>query len=180
MRLIAEVVMKSTILFRQLFDQESFTYSYLLADPNSKEGLLIDPVKEQIERDLTLIAELGIKLKYVLDTHIHADHITGSGLIRERIKGVQTVLSEGSHVHCANLILSNGDELSCGSLKLKALATPGHTSGCMSYYIDGMVFTGDTLLIRGCGRTDFQQGSPEQLYNSVRQKLFTLPDCTLV
>ncbi len=168
------------MLQRQLFDADTWTYTYLLVDSQSKEGILIDPVRERIERDLKLVEELEVDLKYVLDTHVHADHITSAGLIRERKQGVKTVFGEGADVGCADIDIRDGDILQLGSMTLKAFSTPGHTSGCMSYYIDGKVFTGDALFIRGCGRTDFQQGNSEQLYDSVTRKLFTLPDETVV
>lgn len=168
------------MLLRQLFDADTWTYTYLLADTQSQEGILIDPLREQIKRDLKLVEELEIDLKYVLDTHVHADHITSAGLIRDQKQGVKTVFGEGAGVGCADINIQDGDTLQLGSMSLKAFSTPGHTSGCMSYYFEGNVFTGDALFIRGCGRTDFQQGNPEQLYESVTQKLFKLPDKTVV
>lgn len=172
--------MNSAILFRQLFDPESSSYTYLLADRKTKQGILIDPVKEQFERDIKLIQELGIKLKYVLDTHVHADHITSTGLFKAKFPALKSVFGAAAEVSCADISIADGDELHFGSYAIKALATPGHTAGCTSFYAEGMVFTGDTLLIRGCGRTDFQQGDAEQLYHSVQQKLYTLDDETLV
>lgn len=166
-------------IFYQLFEHESSTYTYLIADSESKEAALIDPVLETIERDLLLVKELGLNLKYVLDTHIHADHITGAGEIRRRTQA-RTAVSAASQVSCADILLQHGDELLLGHQKISALATPGHTSSCMSFLFDGRVFTGDALLIRGSGRTDFQQGSAETLYESVHQRLFTLPDNTQV
>lgn len=163
----------------QLFECETSTYTYLLTDPKTKEAVLIDPVIETLERDLKLIKELGVKLKYVLDTHIHADHITAAGEIRKRL-GVQTAVSEDAQVDCVDIPLSDGQKLKFGSYEIEALSTPGHTDSCMSFYSEGMVFTGDALLIRGCGRTDFQQGSSDKLFDSVRGKLFTLPDETIV
>ncbi len=167
-----------SLIFRQLFDLESSTYTYLLADPESKEGVIIDPVKEHLERDVQLIKDLDIKLKYVLETHLHADHITSSALIREAT-GAKICIGD-SEVKCADITISDGMEIEFGKYTIKILATPGHTSGCRCYYVDGMVFTGDTLLIRGCGRTDFQGGSAETLYKNINEKLFTLPDQTLV
>ncbi|MEQ1879278.1 MAG: MBL fold metallo-hydrolase, partial [Bdellovibrionia bacterium] len=121
----------------------------------------------------------GLNLKYVLDTHVHADHITGAGEIRRRT-GAKSAVSEGARVDCVDILLKDGQELLIGNRKIKALATPGHTDSCMSFAFEGRIFTGDALLIRGCGRTDFQQGSSEKLYTSVREKLFTLPDETMV
>lgn len=172
-------VMKTDIIFHQLFDSESATYTYLIADPKTKEAALIDPVLETVDRDLKLIEELGLRLMYVLDTHIHADHITGAGEIRRRT-GVQTAVSKDAQVDCVDIPLEDGQELLLGDRKIHVLATPGHTNTCMTYVFEGRAFTGDALLIRGCGRTDFQQGSSEKLYESVVGKLFHLPDETLV
>lgn len=171
--------MNKKIIFQQLFEHESSTYSYLIADPVSKEAALIDPVLETVDRDLKLIEELGLKLKYVLDTHVHADHITGAGEIRKRT-AARTAVSAEAEVSCVDLPLQDGDELLLGDKKIIALATPGHTNSCMSFLFEGCVFTGDALLIRGTGRTDFQQGSSDKLFESVRNKLFSLPDETLV
>lgn len=171
--------MDAKAIFYQLFEKESSTYTYLIADPATKEAALIDPVLETADRDLTLIAELGLKLKYVLDTHIHADHITGAGEIRKRTQA-QTAVSHDAHVDCADIALHDGQELFLGQRKILVLATPGHTNSCMSFVFENKVFTGDALLIRGCGRTDFQQGSSEKLYESVHKKLFTLPAGTQV
>ncbi len=169
----------SGLLCRQLFDRDSFTYTYLIVDMATHEGALIDPVMEQFERDLQYIEELGIELLYVFETHAHADHITSAGLLRQKT-GAKIIFSKNAGIEAIDLALEDGDELPLGSYTVKSLATPGHTSGCMSYYIDGKVFTGDTLLIRGCGRTDFQQGDAKVLYDNVSNKLFTLPDDTIV
>jgi len=167
------------MIFRQLFDHESSTYTYLVGDEKSKEAVLIDPVREHIGRDSKLVEELGLKLIYALETHIHADHITGGGELRLRT-GCKTAVGNLAKVQCADIYLNDGDELKLGSLSLRALATPGHTNSCTSYSMPGFVFTGDCLLIRGCGRTDFQEGSSEKLFHSVREKLFKLPDETIV
>lgn len=171
--------MTADAIVYQLLEYESFTYTYLIADPLSKEAALIDSVFETVDRDLQLIDELGLKLKFVIDTHVHADHITGAGEIRKRT-AVKSAVSAVANIDCADIPLEDGQELMLGTRKIRALATPGHTNSCMSYLFEGCVFTGDALLIRGCGRTDFQQGSSERLFASVREKLFTLPGETLV
>lgn len=169
----------NSIIFRQLFDSKSSTYTYLLADSETLEGIAIDTVKENHERDLKLIKELGIKLLYTLETHIHADHITGAGLLKKATQ-CKIMVNKDSSAKNADKTFSDGDEINFGRHSLQALATPGHTDSCTSFYMPGIVFTGDALLIRACGRTDFQQGSPEKLYDSIQKKLFTLPDETLM
>src|SRR5882672_4209709 len=167
------------MIFRQLFDQQSSTYTYLLAD--AREALLIDPVFEQARRDVALVEELGLKLKWTLETHVHADHVTGAWLLRERL-GSRIAVPKASGAEGADQFLASDEKISFGKRALQALPTPGHTSGCMSYVLDdrSMVFTGDALLIRGCGRTDFQGGNPRTLYGSVRSQIFSLPDdCTV-
>jgi sulfur dioxygenase len=169
------------MLFRQLFDPETSTYTYLLADETTRDAIIIDPVLTQIERDLGLIEDLGLQLRYALDTHVHADHVTALGSLRERI-GVTTVVSERAGVGCADILVKEGDTLQFGAHRIEVVETPGHTSGCLSYVLSDrtMAFTGDALLIRGCGRTDFQEGSSHELYRSVHDKLFTLPAHTLI
>ncbi len=167
------------MIIRQLFDYETWTYTYLIADKVSKEAIIIDPVLTHIERDIRLISELGLTLKYSLDTHVHADHITASGHLRDRL-GCKTGLAAVNGVDCADIALYDGDRLVFGRHELITISTPGHTSGCLSYYVEGYVFTGDSLFIRGCGRTDFQQGDSGQLYESITTRLYALPDETVV
>lgn len=167
------------MIFRQLLDAETSTYSYILADEESREAALIDSVLEQVDRDLQCLQDLNLTLKYILETHIHADHITGASVLREKT-GAKTAVAKASNVDCADLLLSDADRLQLGAVEIQVLATPGHTNSCLSYYVGDRVFTGDALLIRGCGRTDFQEGSSERLFDSVRKKLFALPDETLV
>ncbi len=167
------------ILFRQLFDRESATYTYLLSDGISGQAILIDPVLECLDRDLNLVGELGLTLSHSLETHAHADHITSSGELRERTHCV-TVVSAASGVKCADRLVKEGDEILSGSLRVTVLSTPGHTNGCVSYLCQGRIFTGDALCIRSAGRTDFQAGSAETLFRSIHDKLYTLPDSTLV
>lgn len=173
------VDMRSDIIFHQLFESESSTYTYIIADKKTKEAAIIDPVLETVDRDLKLIEELGLRLMYVLDTHIHADHITGAGEIRKRTQA-KTAVSQEAEVQCVDIPLEDGQELLLGDKKIKIIATPGHTNTCLTYSFEGMIFTGDALLIRGCGRTDFQQGSSERLYESVHEKLFKLSSDTII
>jgi glyoxylase-like metal-dependent hydrolase (beta-lactamase superfamily II) len=167
------------MIFRQLFDSGSSTYSYLLADDGS--ALLIDPVLEQAARDAALIAELGLKLLWTLETHVHADHITGASILKELL-GSRIGVSATANATGADRVLREGDKIEFGSRFLDARTTPGHTAGCLTYVLDdqAVAFTGDCLLIRGCGRTDFQGGSSTQLYRSIREKIFTLPDDCLL
>lgn len=168
------------MLFRQLYDNETSTYTYLIADETSKEAVLVDPVLEQVERDLKLLQELGLTLRACLETHIHADHITGTGKLRE-VTGCEGIVPENASAACANRFIKDGEILQVGEIEVKAIATLGHTDSHMSYLVNGdRVLTGDSLFIRGCGRTDFQSGDPGLMYEHVTEKLFTLPDQTLV
>jgi glyoxylase-like metal-dependent hydrolase (beta-lactamase superfamily II) len=167
------------MFFRQLFDSESSTYTYLLADESTREAVIIDPVKEHVAEYLDLLARENLRLKHVLDTHVHADHVTGAGELRAET-GAPTAMSEFSKAACVSLRLKDGDELAFGNNRLNTIHTPGHTPCSASYLVDGKVFTGDALLIDGCGRTDFQGGSAERLWDSITKKLFTLPPDTLV
>lgn len=168
--------MSATLLFKQLFDQASGTYTYLLADENSRHAVLIDSVYEQHERDLSLIRELELKLLACLETHCHADHVTGAWLMQHAL-GAQIAASARSDIAPLDKLLLQGDKVAFGHHALVVLETPGHTDGCISFVLDdhSAVFTGDSLLIRGCGRTDFQQGSAQKLYHSIKDKLFQLP-----
>jgi len=167
------------MLFRQLFDRDTSTYTYLLADQATGEAIIIDPVDTQLERDIQLIRELGLRLSYAFDTHVHADHITSTGALRERL-GCTSGVSKHGHVACADLQLAEADQFRFGRHEIRVLETPGHTDGCLSFVCESRVITGDALLIRGCGRTDFQQGDAGTLYDSISNKLFTLPADTLV
>lgn len=169
--------MEQNLIFHQLFEKETSTYTYLLGDSESKEAVLIDPVAEMIERDLGLVKELGLKLKYVLETHVHADHITAAGEIRRRT-GAQIGVSAAYKMALVDLHLEEGQILTFGKNNIKIIHTPGHTSGCLTYHLNNLIFTGDALLVKGCGRTDFQEGSADQLFSSVREKLFKLSDET--
>lgn len=168
------------MIFRQLQDQVSNTFTYFLADEKTKEGVVIDPVLENVERDFQLINHLGIKLLWILDTHVHADHITGSSMLKLKT-GAKTGLGKATQVACVDHLFAEGEKIIFGQHLLQVIATPGHTNGCTTYYLDrDCVFTGDTLLIQGCGRTDFQEGSSEKLFSSVHDKLFILPDHVVV
>eukprot|EP00465_Bigelowiella_longifila_P005938 CAMPEP_0185269186 /NCGR_PEP_ID=MMETSP1359-20130426/39099_1 /TAXON_ID=552665 /ORGANISM="Bigelowiella longifila, Strain CCMP242" /LENGTH=248 /DNA_ID=CAMNT_0027860245 /DNA_START=6 /DNA_END=752 /DNA_ORIENTATION=- len=171
----------SGAIIRQLFEKNSSTYTYVVACPSTKECCLIDPVLVTVERDLAFIEKAGYTLKYCLNTHVHADHITGSGRIKLANTNVKSVISEASKAK-ADLQVKDGDDIKIGSVTIHVRATPGHTAGCVTYVVAGgsAAFTGDALLINGCGRTDFQQGNPGQLYESVWGKIFSLPSgCTL-
>lgn len=168
------------MLFRQLFDAQTSTYTYLIADESTKEAVLIDPVLEQVERDYKLIKELGLILYLCIETHIHADHITGTNKLHQ-LTGCLSIVPQRSIVTCADVRIEDGDRLGVGKVNIKAISTPGHTSCHMAYLVnEDRVLTGDALLIRGCGRTDFQDGDAGTLYDSVTHKLFTLPDNTLI
>ncbi|XP_051261848.1 persulfide dioxygenase ETHE1, mitochondrial isoform X3 [Dicentrarchus labrax] len=177
----SRVALTQGLLFKQLFESESSTYTYLLADTETKEAILIDPVLETIDRDLKLIHELGLNLKVAVNTHCHADHITSTGLMKKRLVGLKSAISKLSGAS-ADIHLSEGDKINFGKHYLTVRETPGHTDGCVTLVLgdQSMAFTGDTLLIRGCGRTDFQQGCAKRLYESIHQKIFTLPDHCLV
>lgn len=167
------------MLFRQLFDPETSTYTYLIAN-NSKEALLVDPVQEQVERDVKLLDELGLTLRYCLETHIHADHVTGTGQLRG-LTGCQGIVPERAEAVCADRLIRDGEVLDLGEVNVRAIATPGHTDSHMAYLVnEDRILTGDSLLIRGCGRTDFQSGNAGTLYDYVVQQLFTLPEAMLV
>ena len=164
------------LIFRQLFDAPSSTYTYLLGDAATGEAVVIDPVFENARRDAALLRELGLRLVASVDTHVHADHVTGAWLLRQRC-GSRIMLAAAGGATGADRLLAHGDRVDFGGRHLEVRATPGHTSGCLTLVLDDhrMAFTGDALLIRGCGRTDFQQGSPQRLYRSVHEQILTLP-----
>lgn len=169
------------MILRQLFDPQSSTYTYLLADELSRQAVLIDPVFEQVRRDAALIDELGLKLLWTLETHVHADHVTGASMLRDKL-GSRIALAAASGAEGADRYLAAGDHIDFGKRHLDVRPTPGHTNGCMTYVLDDQTaaFTGDALLIRGCGRTDFQQGSADTLYRSIHEQVFTLPETCLL
>jgi sulfur dioxygenase len=167
------------MLFRQLFDRESSTYTYLLAPSEGGEALLIDPVAANAQQYVQLIDEMDLKLVLAVDTHIHADHVTGLGILREST-GCASAMGVMTQTECVSLHFREGEKLKVGALQLDILYTPGHTDDSYSFVLPDRVFTGDTLLIRGTGRTDFQNGDPAAQYDSLFGKLLKLPDQTLV
>ena len=176
----------NNVEIRQLFETESSTYSYILMDKSTKEAVLIDPVIETVERDIAVLRNLGAKLLYVLNTHVHTDHITGSGRLKDTLNvgenaNLQSVISKASSAH-ADILVENGDTIVFGAQVLTVRNTPGHTPGCVTYVLNNQThaFCGDTVLIGGCGRTDFQGGDPAVLYDSVMENIFTLPNNTVL
>lgn len=169
------------MIFRQLFDSASSTYTYLLACGAKHEAVLIDPVFEKHDRDVALIRELGLRVKYVLDTHVHADHVTGAWLMKEAL-GAEIGGSVHSGAKCLDISLGQGQAVHFGDCEIEVRETPGHTAGCLTYVTSdqSMAFTGDCLLIRGAGRTDFQGGDVHQMWRSIRGQIFTLPDECLI
>ncbi len=173
------------MIFRQLFDRETCTYTYVLGDPSTRRAALVDTVREHVGRDLALLEELGLTLSAVMETHVHADHVTAAGELRRRTGATCHVPRLGG-APCADVPLGDGDVVRVGAVALRVLATPGHTSGCVSYLVSAgdaepdSVLTGDALLIRGCGRTDFQEGDAGRLWDSVHTRLFGLPDAMRV
>ncbi|CAK6697757.1 rhodanese-like domain-containing protein [Synechococcus sp. CBW1107] len=170
-----------SLLFRQLFDADTGTFTYLLADVPSRQGVLIDSVYEQHARDLSLIRELGIELVASIDTHAHADHVTGSWLMHDAT-GCAIALSAAARADNVTLPLNHGDRVTFGGRSVEIRSTPGHTNGCITVVLDdhSMAFTGDALLVRGCGRCDFQQGNAHTLWNSIKEQIFTLPESCLL
>lgn len=171
------------MIFRQLFDRDTWTYTYLLGDEATGQAVLIDPVLEQVDRDARTILELGLQLVYTLETHVHADHVTGSGALRDRL-GSRSVVSVRAGADCADVHVDTGDRLQFGEHTVEVFATPGHTDGCMTYVVRDadqvLAFTGDAIFVRGCGRTDFQAGDARALYRSVHGTIFELPDDALL
>ena len=167
------------MIFRQLFDQESSTYTYLLGDERSREAIIIDSVFEESRRDRALLEELGLRLVRTIDTHCHADHVTGAWLLKQHT-GCEICVSADAGIEGADVYLKHRDRIPFGVRYLVARSTPGHTSGCMVYVLDdeSTAFTGDTLLIRGCGRTDFQQGDARTIYRSIQMQILSLPEHT--
>lgn len=167
------------MIFRQLFDEKTWTYSYLIADKEGAEAVIIDPVLESVDGYVQLIKELGLKLVFSLDTHVHADHITGADALREHTQ-CAVVLGQETKAEFVDRFVKEGDKIKVGSQVIEAIYTPGHTADSYSFLMKDRVFTGDTLLIRSTGRTDFQNGSADQQYDSIFNKLLKLPEETFV
>jgi glyoxylase-like metal-dependent hydrolase (beta-lactamase superfamily II) len=167
----------------QLIDQETYTYTYVLVDSDTRKAMIVDPVRDRWERDLTFIEENDLTLSMILETHVHADHVTGAGILRKKT-GASILVGEKAAVPCADRQIKDKEIIALGNTNIEVRSTPGHTPGCISLFVDDlsnpMVFTGDALLISGCGRTDFQGGSSKDLFKSVHSQLWTLPDHTVV
>jgi glyoxylase-like metal-dependent hydrolase (beta-lactamase superfamily II) len=167
------------MIFRQLFEPTSSTYTYLLADATTRRAVLIDPVIEELETYTKLLSELDLTLVFTLETHVHADHVTAGAALADRL-GSRTVVHKDGGAPCADVLVQHGDRIVVDGVDLEVRETPGHTSGCVAYVAPDRAFCGDTLLIGGCGRTDFQQGDAGKLYDSVHGQLFSLPPDTLL
>ena len=167
------------MIFKQVFDQKSSTYTYIIASAGGREALIIDPVLENVEDYINLLTELNLKLVKVIDTHIHADHVTGAGKLRDKTQCV-TIMGEHTPTDAVEIKVKDEEIIKLDQLKIKALYTPGHTSDSFSFLMDNYLFSGDTLLINGTVRTDFQNGNSKDAYNSLFNRLLKLPDETLV
>ncbi len=167
------------MIFQQFFEPDSATYTYLLGCEQHRLAVLIDPVESEVAHYEQALRQHGLTLRYTLDTHVHADHVTAADTLRQRL-GCQSVVSLHAGAPCADVLVTDGIHLQVGSLDIEVRDTPGHTNGCVSYTLEDRIFTGDALLIGGCGRTDFQQGNAGQLYDSVHAQIFSLPDDLLV
>ncbi len=165
--------------FRQFFEPGSSTFTYLLGCPQTRQAVLIDPVECDVETYMRELDARGLKLVYTLETHVHADHVTAADALRQRL-GSKSVVHRDAGAMCGDLLVTDGVHVVVGSLDIEVRYTPGHTSGCVSYRVGDRIFTGDALLIGGCGRTDFQQGDPGTLYDSIHRQIFSLPDDTLI
>jgi len=167
------------VIFKQFFEPESSTYTYLLGCEETKQAILIDTVESEVVSYIDELKKYGLKLIYTLETHVHADHITGADSLRQQL-GSKSVMHRDAGAMCADLLVTDGIHLKIGSIDIEVRYTPGHTNGCVSYFCNDRIFTGDTLLIGGCGRTDFQMGDAGQLYDSIQNQIFQLPDETII
>lgn len=167
------------MIFIQFFELETSTYTYLLGCERTQQAVLIDPVKSELEHYITALNQNGLKLIYSLETHVHADHVTGADALRQKL-GSKSIVHRDAGALCGDLLVTDGIHIVVGTIDLEVRYTPGHTNGCVCYFAGDRIFTGDALLIGGCGRTDFQMGNASQLYDSIHSKIFSLPDETLV
>ena len=167
------------MIFKQVFDQKSSTYTYLIASSKGREALIIDPVLENVEDYIKLLTELDLKLVKVIDTHIHADHVTGAGKLRDKTKCI-TIMGNHTPTDAVEIKVKDDEYINLDNLKIRAMYTPGHTSDRYSFLMDNYLFSGDTLLINGTGRTDFQNGNSKDAYDSIFNRLLKLPDDTLL
>lgn len=167
------------MIFKQFFEPQSSTYTYLIGCDETKQAVLIDTVASEVSTYIEALEKYGLKLVYTLETHVHADHITGADSLRKKL-GSKSVVHRDAGAMCADLLVTDGIHLKIGSIDLEVRYTPGHTNGCVSYFCNDRIFTGDALLIDGCGRTDFQMGDAGQLYDSIQSQIFQLPDETVI
>jgi sulfur dioxygenase len=167
------------MIFKQFFEPDTSTFTYLLGCEETGQAVLIDTVESQINKYLQALNDLKLKLIYTLETHVHADHVTGADALRKKL-GSKSVVHRDAGAMCGDLLVTDGIHLKVGSIDIEVRYTPGHTNGCVSYFVGDRIFTGDALLIGGCGRTDFQMGSAAQLYDSIHEKIFSLPNDTLI
>lgn len=167
------------MIFQQFFEPESSTYTYMLGCEKTRQAVLIDPVESDVKKYIQALEAAELKLIYTLETHVHADHVTAADTLRRSL-GSKSVVHRDAGAMCGDLLVTDGIHLQVGDIDIEVRYTPGHTNGCVSYYVGDRIFTGDALLIGGCGRTDFQQGNAGQLYDSIHSKIFSLPDDTLI
>lgn len=167
------------MLFKQFFEPDTSTFTYLLACEKTKQAVLIDTVESEVPKYLKELDTQGLKLVYTLETHVHADHVTGADALRQKL-GSKSVVHRDAGAMCGDLLVTDGVHIIVGTIDLEVRYTPGHTNGCISFFAGDRIFTGDSLLIGGCGRTDFQQGNSGQLYDSIHTHIFSLPDEVIV
>ncbi len=167
------------MIFEQFFEPDSSTFTYLLGCEHTRQAVLIDTVECDVEKYVAALHQHGLTLVYTLETHVHADHVTAADTLRKRL-GSKSVVHRDAGAMCGDLLVTDGIHIQVGSIDIEVRYTPGHTNGCVSYYVGDRIFTGDALLIGGCGRTDFQQGNAGQLYDSIHKQIFSLPDETLI
>lgn len=167
------------MIFEQFFEPDSSTFTYLLGCEHTRQAVLIDTVECDVEKYVAALHQHDLTLVYTLETHVHADHVTAADTLRKRL-GSKSVVHRDAGAMCGDLLVTDGIHVQVGSIDIEVRYTPGHTNGCVSYYVGDRIFTGDALLIGGCGRTDFQQGNAGQLYDSIHKQIFSLPDETLI